>query len=805
MAELTRSLEEKISDLESQLKIANAERIKYKQLFEASGDALSIIDLSTGKFTECNQAAVDMHGVKTKDNFLNLTPADISPEFQPCGHSSQELAEKHIQNSFTEGPQLFQWQHCRLDGSSFPCLVSLTALPLEDQNLILAIGRDISELVETQDRLERVISEKMHFETAYLEEKEKFEKFVNLAPIGIAINRLEDGAFEYVNNEFSRFTGYEVDELNTLDYWQLTPKKYEAQEFEQLQSLAEYGRYGPYQKEYIHKQGHTYPVLLSGIKIAKNDGQEYIWSVVQDISQQKQIEQQIQVAWEKAESMAFRMKLANDSAGIGVWEWDVLSNELIWDDWMYTLYGVSKAEFSGAYEAWENSVHPDDIEDAKTKLFEAVQGCGIYNPEFRVIHPNGQVRTLKASAEVIKDDKGNTLKVIGVNYDITDKVEAIKALSLAKQEAERASQTKSKFLANMSHEIRTPMNAVLGGLQLLNNQQLTQENQTILDNASWSAKSLLTIINDILDYSKIEDNKLKLEQKPLSLIKVLDSVKFDMAIPVNNKGIEFVSIIDNNFIDGWVGDIVRIKQILLNLVSNAVKFTERGNVKVVLSCIQYQEQQAVCFKVIDTGIGMSKEVQNLIFERFSQADTSTTRKFGGTGLGMSITDNLIKIMGGTIEIESEPGKGTQVQVILPLEKAEQASIKEKHTSADIPNLAGKKILIAEDNEINQMILESMLKVTKAEITIVNNGQLAVDVAKKQDFNIVLMDIQMPQMDGLEAQQKIRQIKKDLPIVALTANAMLEDVKLYLSQGFVEHVSKPIDIQLLYGVLEHYLN
>jgi PAS domain S-box-containing protein len=666
---------------------------------------------------------------------------------------------------------------------------------------ILSLEAKIKRL---ESQLKDAVSEKNRYELAYQEEKEKFGQFVNLAPVGIAINRMDDGSFDYVNNEFSRFTGYEVDELNQMDYWQLTPKFYEEQEQEQLESLAETGRYGPYQKEYIHKIGHTYPVLLSGIKIAKSTGEEFIWSVVQDISRQKKVEQQAQAAQEEAEFSTFRMKLANDSAGIGVWEWDLLTNALIWDEWMYRLYGVSPEEFSGAYEAWENSVHPDDIEMARTKLNDAVEGTGIYTPEFRVVHPGGQVRTMKASAEVIRDENGKGLKVIGVNYDVTDKIKAINELKLAKREAEQANQSKSDFLANMSHEIRTPMNAILGGLQLLKNRELGQDNRVLVENASFSAKSLLTIINDILDYSKIQENKLDLELEPFSLIDVLDSVKFDVETQASDKGIELLEIIDDNFVDGWIGDIVRVKQILLNLVANAVKFTEQGTVKVGLSCKTYQGKESICINVIDSGIGMSEEAQRRIFERFVQADTSTTRKFGGTGLGMSITVNLIKMMGGNIDLRSVLNKGTTIRVLLPLEKSGKFIKEDSQKSVIAPQLRGKRILIAEDNEINQLVVESMLKATKADLTIVENGQLAVDAIKKEDFDLVLMDIQMPGMDGVEAQKRISTLKVNIPVIALTANVMVSEVNHYLEQGFVAHIGKPVDMNNLYGVLFQYL-
>ncbi|WP_100643028.1 PAS domain S-box protein [Alteromonas facilis] len=793
-------LRSEIEQLRIQLKSTKAENAKYKKLFEVSGDALSIIDLETGRFIECNQSAVNLHGVKSKNNFLLLTPADISPEYQPCGRTSQEMASEYISRAFKEGPQLFDWVHSRLDGSTFQCLVSLTAFVSGNERLILAIGRDISELMLANDNLDTANLEIEKIKLAYLKEKEKFEEFVNLAPVGIAINRLSDGSFDYVNQELSRFSGYGIDELNKMDYWQLTPKKYERQEQEQLESLLETGRYGPYFKEYIHKTGYTYPVQLSGVKITNTSGEEFICSVIQDISQQKAIEEKLRQAKAEAETSSLRTKLANDSAEIGIWEWDVITNQLVWDEWMYKLYGISEDSFSGAYEAWEQCVHPEDIEKSKQLLADAVKGIATFDPEFRVVHPDGQVRTIKASAEVIRNENEQAVKVIGVNYDITEKVNVIRELESAKLVAEQANKAKSEFLANMSHEIRTPMNAILGGLQLVNRAKLDTKSAIMLENALSSASSLLTIINDILDYSKIEDNKLDLELEPFAMLEVLKSVEFEVNSIVSNKGIQLISRVDDNFIDGWLGDIVRVKQILLNLVSNAVKFTDKGSVNINLSTIESSGIDSVCIDVVDTGIGMSKEAQEKIFERFSQADSSMTRRFGGTGLGMSITLSLIHMMQGTIQVKSKANKGTAIRVVLPLKKTNEKARAATQKTLMAPKLNGKRVLIAEDNEINQVIIQSMLEDTNAELITVDNGKLAVELAKKERFDLILMDIQMPIMDGVTAMKEIKKLSNAAPIVALTANAMLEDVSNYLEHGFTAHIGKPIDMATLYGLL-----
>ncbi|MFY8274118.1 PAS domain S-box protein [Pseudoalteromonas sp. SSDWG2] len=792
-----------IEHLKSQLETANSARAKYKALFDSSADALSIIDVSTGKFIECNDAAIRLHGVEDRSHFIKLTPHDISPECQPCGRTSAEMAREYIARTCTEGPQLFQWLHSRLDGSEFPCLVSLTAITLDGQNLVLAIGRDITELVEAKTKLESASSEIKRVQSAYQEEKEKFEKFVNLAPVGVAINRLDDGTFCYVNREFVRFSGYGLDELNNMDYWQLTPRKYENQEKEQLSLLAKTGRYGPYKKEYIHREGDTYPVELSGVKMTTSSGEEFIWSVIQDTSSQQAIEAQLQEAKERAESIALRMKLANDSAEIGVWEWDVRTNELIWDAWMYKLYGIREQDFSGAYEAWENSVHPDDLLRAKTLLHNAVIGTHVYDPEFRVVHPDGQVRTMKASAEVIRDSNGDALKVIGVNYDITDKVNAIEALKAAKQEAEKASQAKSEFLANMSHEIRTPMNGIYGILQLLKKKVQHQDKKTLVDKAIHSTRNLNTIINDILDFSKIEAGKLSIDIHPFSLSDLVASIDVEADALINDKPVTF-SLSNTVEHDMWLGDDIRIRQILINVCSNAIKFTSAGQ---VLVSVFSPEENYVTFEVRDTGIGMSEEELSRLFHRFEQADTSTTRKYGGTGIGMAITHSLVELMHGTIEVASEINKGTRFSITLPMQKSHTQSAHNEtmdlHSyECDFSNYT---ILVAEDNEINRVVIGDFLQETGAHIHFANNGVEAVELASQHNIDLVLMDIQMPEMDGIEACRKIKAIFPTLPILALTANVMAEYVEKYEQEGFDDFLAKPVEFAHLVAKLQLFLN
>lgn len=359
---------------------------------------------------------------------------------------------------------------------------------------------------------------------------------------------------------------------------------------------------------------------------------------------------------------------------------------------------------------------------------------------------------------------------------------------------------KSEFLANMSHEIRTPLNGIMGLLQILQPNIQKPKNIEVVAKALFSCRSLLTIINDILDFSKMEANELSIEQVDFSMSKVVESINSDFLPLCNEKAIELKIDIDDDVEDLWIGDPVRVRQIILNLVSNAVKFTEQGGVQIKVNKSSQIQKQGVEIEVIDTGIGMNKEGLMHLFNRFQQADNSITRRFGGTGLGMSITANLVKRMHGSIDVDSALGKGTHFTVYLPLKVSEKQHLNDSFTDVTTPDLSAKTLLIAEDNPLNTMIIKSMLAETNAELHFAKDGAEAVELFKQLNPILVLMDIQMPNMGGIEACSHIRSIDKEIPVVALTANVMKENIIEYMNCGFNSHVGKPIEKHLLFKAL-----
>ncbi len=388
----------------------------------------------------------------------------------------------------------------------------------------------------------------------------------------------------------------------------------------------------------------------------------------------------------------------------------------------------------------------------------------------------------------------------------------------AKNAAEMAAHAKAVFLANMSHEIRTPMNGIIGMAELLKRTPLNDEQKEYIEIISASGENLLTVINDILDFSKIEAGKIVLESIPFSVRDEIRNVISILNFQARKKGINLITEIDEDVPKYVKADPVRLKQVIINLVNNAIKFTETGSVSVEVSCQEVNNKKRIfLFKVIDTGIGIPEEGVQRLFKSFSQVDISVTRKYGGTGLGLAISKNLVELMNGEIGVESEEGKGSTFWFTAKLEvmsheevEALQQQEKENHRSDAQSEIRSSNILLAEDNLINQKVAMAHLKKFGHKVTIANNGIEAVDYFSKFKYDLILMDIQMPEMDGLVATKLIRDFEKEnnererTPIVAMTANVMTEDVKKYMDQGMDDFIGKPFKADELKKIFQKYL-
>lgn len=405
------------------------------------------------------------------------------------------------------------------------------------------------------------------------------------------------------------------------------------------------------------------------------------------------------------------------------------------------------------------------------------------------------------------DSDGNVIGSIGLHLDITDRKNMENELRVAKVKAEDAVSAREMFMANMSHEIRTPMNAIIGMSELLDNTELNTRQQGYIEAIITSADNLLIIINDILDFSKLESGHVEIENIPFSLPKVITDIKTIYGLKVEQKDVEVKCLIDFD-VNAYVGDPFRINQILVNLFGNAVKFTDSGEIVLDVKIIDRKDGfDLIRFSVIDSGIGISKEAQGKIFDSFKQADISTSRKYGGTGLGLAISSKLAKLLGGTLTCESELGVGTKFSFDLWLMRTDDENILSLNSiDTDQVNLKNTHVLLAEDNELNKYLATTILESWGCEVSMASNGEEAVNMAISNEYDIVLMDIRMPIMDGITATKILRETHNyQKLIVALTANASRADSDKYLSVGMDAHISKPFRQSEFYSVISGLLN
>jgi PAS domain S-box-containing protein len=441
-------------------------------------------------------------------------------------------------------------------------------------------------------------------------------------------------------------------------------------------------------------------------------------------------------------------------------------------------------------------------------------GAPIVNIEEKETWPDGRVTWVSTTKLPLRDRDGQVIGTFGISRDITARKLAEQDLQHAKEAAEAANRAKSEFLANVSHEIRTPMNGIIGMTELALNTDLTPEQRDYLQLVKSSADSLLTVLNDLLDFSKIEARKLHLESVPFPLRDALGDTVRALAVRAQQKGLELALHVDPACPDHLIGDPARLRQVIVNLVGNAVKFTEQGHVEVGVALVnagQGREAHAPCppgvwlrFEVRDTGIGIRTEDLEGIFRPFEQADSSMTRRYGGTGLGLSICRRLVELMGGVIEVRSARGQGSTFSFTVPF-GVHDGAITSPESGGEVPLPPPPlRVLLAEDNAINQKMIRCLLEERGYQVTLAENGREALESFLSSGFELVLMDIQMPEMDGLAATAAIRAREqgtgRHVPIIGLTAHAMKGTREKCLEAGMDDHVSKPIRFPELLGAI-----
>jgi PAS domain S-box-containing protein len=504
-----------------------------------------------------------------------------------------------------------------------------------------------------------------------------------------------------------------------------------------------------------------------------------------------------------------RWQLTLQGNNDGLWDWNARTNEVFTSPRWKQMLGYEDQEMPNEPGEWDSRIHPEDRERVLQSLQDHLdRKTPYYAAEYRLQAKDGSYKWVLARGKALWDEDGKPIRMVGSHTDITERKTAEEALRKAKDSAEDANRAKGEFLANMSHEIRTPMAGVLGMIDLMLADDLGQEQREHLEIARTSAGSLLSLLNDILDLSKIEARRLDISPVPFSIRECVGDTVRMFAIRAQEKKLALTGEVAPDVPDNLIGDPLRIRQVLVNLIGNGVKFTDRGEIAVRVA-VESRSGQGVRleFRVSDTGIGIAPEKFRLIFQPFQQADGSNTRRHFGAGLGLTISEQLVNLMGGAITLESELGKGSTFSFRLrfPVATADVAVPSSPAFAA--PPTRALRVLAAEDNLVNQKLIAAMLKAEGHEVVLATNGQDAVERCLEGTFDVVLMDVQMPVMDGFEATAAIHSAEEKLgrrtPIVAMTANAMKGDRERCLTAGMDDYISKPVISGSLRAVLEKF--
>lgn len=511
-------------------------------------------------------------------------------------------------------------------------------------------------------------------------------------------------------------------------------------------------------------------------------------------------------AEERLKKTNLNLAEAQELAHLGSWEYRAENlREGYWTEQMYKILGIEKSPgISRPLEELYKKASKSNARKAEELINRSLKTGAPGEIRYNIT-VDGEEKWLLLKAKPEFNEAHNVSRLVGTLLDITKQIKIEKELTQAKRTAEKALAAKSVFLSNMSHEIRTPMNAIMGLTNLLMQEEdISEDVMENLKLIGYSAENLLVLINDILDYSKIEANKIEFEKIEFNPREVIHKLLRTMGLKAEEKGLNLEYQIDDSIPATLLGDPYRLNQILMNLMSNAIKFTKEGEVSIAIHKVQRQGNRVnLQIDVSDTGIGIPKEKQERIFESFTQANSETTRNFGGTGLGLAITKRLVNLQGGKIELHSKPGHGSKFSIFIGYQEGngspaqKELNTNGKASGSDFENV---KMLVAEDNMVNQKLLQQICKQWHLTPIFAENGQEACEICERQRFDIILMDLQMPKLNGFDATENIntnqQSLNRQTPIIALTADAFQETKNRVMTSGFTDYVGKPFKAEEL---------
>ena len=815
-------------NVRSQAQLA-IERAQHSAIIDGSQDAIIGVTLD-GRIKSWNQSAYRLFGY-TKDEALGTRMNSLFKE--------SDIHDEVLKVLEGGGIKPFETQRMAKDGQMID--VSISASPIKDENgTIIGLSkiiRDIREQKKFARQLEAFnysLEQQIRERTFELKKTYALQTAILSNSAHSVVATDARGIITLFNPAAEKLLGYTSEEI----LGNVTPALFHlsAEMEERAAELSlELGREvqpnldvfaamasnslnNVSEWTYVAKSGQKIPVFLSISELYDVDGNIFGYlGIASDISELSKNRSQL-------ETLKNQLSIASDIADIGIWSWNTATQEITWNARMYKLYDMEDGDDID-FDLWESMVAEEDRVKSTEHFVQLAQGVNDSSIIFNVITANGTHKVIHAAATIEYDEHTQVASLVGINKDISDQVRYEEALKAAKEAADLSSKIKSEFVANMSHEIRTPMNAIIGLLELLRYTPLDEEQLRYVNKSGRAAQSLLHILNDILDFSKVEAGKLEMDPHPFRLMDLKENLTTVLTSTIDNKDLELEIEIDPQLPSFITLDSYRLQQIVINLAGNAIKFTAQGKVKVLFSYGRENQSDMLLIEVSDTGIGISQDKQKIIFEAFRQAETSTVREYGGTGLGLFITTSLVAMMEGELSLSSQVGVGTTFKVRVPfydandhqasvpaLQKTDESMGGNVSSSIDVPlngdktqRLNSVKILLVEDNAVNQLVAKKILELEGAEIHLAENGQEAVDSVRShgKTYDVVLMDIQMPVLDGYEATKMIRQLDEssDIPIIAMTANAMTSDQQDAIDAGMDDYVSKPFNTDVLIETIQ----
>ena len=765
----------------------------FREVFEEAPVGMAVTDLDT-RFTQVNAALCRMLGY-AKQDLLGATCLDLThPDDVETSCQRIEQLLRRDSGGCLEAEKRYMHR------SGKAVWVRIRISLVRDSG-----GAPQYFVVHVED-----ITERRRAEEVLRESEERFRIMADSCPTVLWVTNAQGGP-QFINRAYKEFCGTTCEEV-AGGRWQMLIHPDDSPAYAEAFQRA-VREHAPFRAEArLRRSDGAWRWVDSYAEPRMSPGGEYLGHVglSLDITERKQAAQVLLESEQKFRQLAENMHEV-------FWMMPATANEILYISPPYEkVWGRTCASLYQNPMSWMEPIHPDDLDRAHASFARQLLGETI-DSEYRIRTPDGQEKWIRDRAFPIRDEDGQLIRVAGIAEDITERKRYEAELIQAREGAEAANRAKSCFLANMSHEIRTPMNGVIGMIQLLLQTDLTAEQRQYANVAQSSGLALLTLIDDILDLSKIEARKIALEDLIFNVRLAVEDVVQLMRVQANAKGLAFDSRLSQDIPPLLRGDPHRLRQVLTNLLGNAIKFTARGAVTLDAEIdSQGNGRTTVRFTVTDTGIGIRPDQLAPLFAPFTQADASTTRRYGGTGLGLAICKQIVERMGGTIGVNSREGEGSTFWftvdfALAPAEKGDRqgkpaCERRDGNLAAPrkAPCLIDARILVAEDNATNREVALAQLQMLGYKADAVVDGGEAVRAVEHGGFDLVLMDCEMPVMDGFEATRRIRSFDRDIPIVAVTADAMPADRDRCLSAGMNDYLAKPVDMVQLADLLARWL-